>query len=123
MPQAETSAWPTDGTAMFVPTTDHEGEPVFVVLAKRTYELRPGGLVPTEKPKPLELVDVYHDNGDPQTHTVRQENETRALQAQDRFRGDRLGLGCRTTAGPSTRRDGRDSGGQEDHSRDRRSPV
>ena len=76
MPQAETSAWPTDGTAMFVPTTDHEGEPVFVVLAKRTYELRPGGLVPTEKPKPLELVDVYHDNGDPQTHTVRQENET-----------------------------------------------
>ena len=44
MPQAETSAWPTDGTAMFVPTTDHEGEPVFVVLAKRTYELRPGGL-------------------------------------------------------------------------------
>ena len=76
MPQVETSAWPTDGTAMFVPTTDHEGEPVFVVLAKRTYELRTGGLVPIGKPKPLELIDVYHDNGDPQTHTVRLENET-----------------------------------------------
>ena len=25
MPQAATTAWPTDGTAMFVPTTDHDG--------------------------------------------------------------------------------------------------
>src|SRR5207253_3014292 len=74
---AEKTRWPTDGTAALVPTTDHEGEPVFVVLAKRTYDLHPKGApTPTGEPRPLELIDVYYDDGDPQTHTVRLENET-----------------------------------------------
>ena len=77
MPPPEKPNWPADGTAMLVPTTDNEGEPVFVVLAKRTYDLRAGvSPIPIDKPRPLELIDVYHDGGDPQTHTVRLENET-----------------------------------------------
>src|SRR5207253_11143544 len=31
---------------------------------------------PTSEPRPLELIDVYYDDDDPQTHTVRLENET-----------------------------------------------
>jgi hypothetical protein len=76
MPPAN-PAWPTDGTATLVPTTDEDGEPVFVLLAKRTYDLTTGaGPVPAGPPAPLQLIDVYYDDGDPQTHTVRVENET-----------------------------------------------
>jgi hypothetical protein len=73
----DTTRWPADGTAAVVPTTDHEGEGVFVVLAKRTYDLGRGTApAPAGASRPLGLIDVYYDDGDPQTHTVRLENET-----------------------------------------------
>jgi len=77
---------PTDGTAMLVPTTDDTGQMVFVVLVKRTYNLPPNK-APTlvEKPRPLELIDVYYDDGDPQTHCVRLENETAPFKLKTDF--------------------------------------
>src|SRR2546423_1391060 len=69
--------WPTDGTAAVVPTTDAERQPVFVVLAKRTYTIRPNAApTPAAAPAPLALIDRYHNDGDPQETTVRIENET-----------------------------------------------
>ena len=76
MAAPRTNSWPTDGTAAIVPTIDAEGEGVFVVLMKRTYELLGTIPVPVDKTPPLQLIDVYYDGGDPQTHTVRRENET-----------------------------------------------
>lgn len=69
--------WPADGTAAVVPSTDAAGEPVFVVLAKRTYALRPNTApAPADATPPLRLIDEYHGDGDPQVTTVRLENET-----------------------------------------------
>lgn len=82
----EKPCWPTDGTAAIIPTTDHEGEPIFSVLAKRTYDLRSNGsLTPISPARPLELIDVYYDDGDPQTHTVRLENETAPYKVKTDF--------------------------------------
>ncbi len=72
-----TPSWPIDGTTALAPTIGPEGEPLFVLLAKRTYSLLPGGrCVPDEPPVPLRVIDAYYGDGDPQTHTVRLEAET-----------------------------------------------
>jgi hypothetical protein len=73
----DTTRWPDDGTAAVVPSVDADGEPVFAVLAKRTYDLPPGKApAPAAITRPLLQVDVYHDDGDPEVNTVRLENET-----------------------------------------------
>jgi hypothetical protein len=65
-----------DGTTALVPTIDHEREPVFVLLAKRTYHVRPNAVpVPAEKPVPLAHVDRYYEGGDPEITTVQFESE------------------------------------------------
>lgn len=69
--------WPLDGTTSFVPTVGADGEPVFVLLAKRTYSIPPNGKpIPVAPPRPLRTIDEYFDDGDPQTHTVSLEAET-----------------------------------------------
>ena len=73
---ANAQRWPNDGTTNFVPTTGADGEPIFVLLAKRTYSLPLNGPpTPVEAPRPLRAIDEYFDDGDPQTHTVRLEAE------------------------------------------------
>src|SRR5437870_33919 len=57
-----------------VPTAGAKGEPVFVVLAKRTYDLLPGAPpAPARQSRPLTQADAYYDGGDPETSTVQHE--------------------------------------------------
>lgn len=67
--------WPTDGTTTFAPTTGPDGEPIFVLLAKRSYSLQLNGQWAPASPVPLRAVDEYFGDGDPQTHSVRLEAE------------------------------------------------
>src|SRR5690242_17055182 len=55
---------------------DDEGQPVFSVLVKRTYELRPGGrLVRAESARPLVPIDQYYEDGDPEWAAVKHESD------------------------------------------------
>jgi hypothetical protein len=57
-----------------VPTVGAKGEPVFVVLAKRTYDLLPGAPPAlARQPRELTQIDAYHDDGDPETSTAQHE--------------------------------------------------
>src|SRR5262245_20872146 len=57
-----------------VPTIGARGEPVFVVLAKRTYDLLPGKPpAVAKKPRELTQSDVYFDTADPELSTVEDE--------------------------------------------------
>ncbi len=59
-----------------VPTKNENSEPVFVVLAKRTYDIRPKQpLVRAEPTPPFIEVDVYYDEADPEHSTVKYESE------------------------------------------------
>src|SRR5262249_12480122 len=50
------------------------GAPIFSVLVKRTYEIRPNQpAVRAERTKPMVMVDEYYDHGDPEYYTVKYE--------------------------------------------------
>jgi hypothetical protein len=58
------------------PTKNENSEPVFAVLVKRTYDIRPKQpLVRAEQTPPLIEVDVYYDDADPEHSTVKYESE------------------------------------------------
>jgi len=64
------------GTTTVVPTIDDVREPVFVLLAKRTYDIRPNAVpAPAAKAIPLTHIDKYYEGGDPETTTVQFESE------------------------------------------------
>ena len=59
-----------------VPGKTETGNPIFSVLVKRTYDVRPGqAVVRAQKTNPLVKVDVYYDHGDPETCCVKYETD------------------------------------------------
>jgi hypothetical protein len=53
-----------------------EGQPIFSLLVKRTYDIRPGGrVVRAEKPRSFAKIDEYYDDGDPEWTTLKHEND------------------------------------------------
>jgi len=53
---------------------DHQNEPVFSLLTKRTYDIRNGSrLVRATTTRPFVQVDQYYDDGDPEWATVKHE--------------------------------------------------
>lgn len=57
-----------------LPGQDDQGNPIFSVLVKRTYDIVPDGvMVRAEKDSPLTPIDEYYDMGDAQTSTVKYE--------------------------------------------------
>ncbi|HEY7306304.1 MAG TPA: DUF2169 domain-containing protein [Bryobacteraceae bacterium] len=58
-----------------VASKDDKKRDVFCVLVKRTYDIRRGSVVRAGEDKPLHLVDVYYDRGDPETCSVRYESD------------------------------------------------
>ena len=55
---------------------DGEGQPIFSVLVKRTYDISPGRQTQrAERARPLVKMDVYYENGDPQWSTVQYETD------------------------------------------------
>lgn len=57
-----------------LPGQDDEGNPIFSLLAKRTYDIVPDKpAVRAAEDKPLTQIDQYYDMGDPQTSTVQYE--------------------------------------------------
>ena len=58
-----------------VASKDDRRQDVFCVLLKRTYCIRSGHAVRAEKDRPLHLIDVYYDSGDPETSSVQYEND------------------------------------------------
>lgn len=63
-----------------VPGKNDDGTSVFSVLVKRTYDIVAGGRVqPAEQTMPLIKVDVYYDDGYPESSTVKFENELAAF--------------------------------------------
>jgi len=58
------------------PGMDDEGQPVFSVLVKRSYDLASGApLIRAESDRPLQKIDAYWEMGDAQTSTVQYESE------------------------------------------------
>jgi hypothetical protein len=75
MSAAATRTKPEETFAV-LPGTNGDGTPIFSVLVKRTYDLRPGvGVVRAEKARPFVLADVYYDGGDAETSTVQYETD------------------------------------------------
>jgi hypothetical protein len=59
-----------------LPSRDEAGTPIFALLVKRTYDIRPGQAASrAEKTYPLVKVDRYYDGGDAETSTVREETD------------------------------------------------
>jgi hypothetical protein len=55
---------------------DDKNQPIFSVLVKRTYDIRPGGRVTRAgKTRPLVQADEYYDDGDPEWATVKYETD------------------------------------------------
>ena len=55
---------------------DDRNQPIFSVLVKRTYNIRPGGRIArAEKSRPFIPADQYYDNGDPEWATVKYETD------------------------------------------------
>ncbi|HUQ84043.1 MAG TPA: DUF2169 domain-containing protein [Gemmatimonadaceae bacterium] len=66
----------SNGVYQIVPGQNDAGEHVFSVIAKRTYRFLPnGGTERHTTDHPLRLIDVYYDDGDPETSTVQHESE------------------------------------------------
>ena len=58
------------------PGVDEEGNPVFCLLAKRTYDIVPNAPARrAEEDRPLTQIDEYYDMGDAQTATVKYESD------------------------------------------------
>lgn len=54
-----------------MPGQDGNGEPIFSLLVKRTYDIRPGqAAVRAAEDRVLQQIDAYYDMGDAQTSTV-----------------------------------------------------
>jgi hypothetical protein len=85
-----------DCTTMIVPTIDDAREPIFAVLAKRTYDIRPNA-EPSPAPEavPLTLIDRYYEDGDPQTTAVQFEAEV----APFKLATDFVVIGCACAPG------------------------
>jgi len=61
---------------IIVPGKTATGTPIFSVLVKRTYDIRPGQpAVRAERTNPLVLIDEYYDDGDPESSTVKHETD------------------------------------------------
>lgn len=59
-----------------LPARSDTGEPVFSALVKRTYDIRSGReAMRAEQSRPMQLVDAYYDDGDPQVTTVQHESD------------------------------------------------
>jgi len=55
---------------------DDAGRPIFSILVKRTYDIRPGQRVlRAEKTRPFVQTDEYYDDGDPESATVKFETD------------------------------------------------
>ncbi len=54
---------------------DDKRRDVFCTLLKRTYDITKSGCVRAEQDRPLDLVDVYYEPGDPETCSVQYEND------------------------------------------------
>jgi hypothetical protein len=66
----------TEEVFTVLPGQTESGKPIFAVLVKRTYDIRPNqAAVRAEQTKPLVQVDVYHDDGDPETATLKYETD------------------------------------------------
>jgi hypothetical protein len=61
---------------VILPTKNQDAKPVFSVLVKRTYTIRPGqAALRTERVRSFVHTDVYYDAGDPETSTVKFESD------------------------------------------------
>ena len=59
-----------------LPGKDANGEPIFSVLVKRTYDIQPGRVCErAAKPQPFVEVDQYFDSGDPEWLSVQYESD------------------------------------------------
>lgn len=66
---------PAEETAI-LPSKDENGSPIFALLVKRTFDIRPGQVATrAERAYPLIKVDRYYDGGDAETSTVREETD------------------------------------------------
>jgi len=65
-----------------LPSRDAEARPVFCVLLKRTYDIRPGRRAERAvRARPLLKVDEYYDGGDAETSTVKYESDLSAYKS------------------------------------------
>lgn len=70
------AAGPNQEESAVVPGKGGAGEPIFSLLVKRTYRIRPGlPALRKEKANALVKVDRYYDDGDPETSTVQYETD------------------------------------------------
>jgi hypothetical protein len=70
-----TSSTPVEEMTV-LPSKDENGAPIFALLAKRTYDIRPGQpAARADTTYPLVKVDRYYDGGDAETSTVREETD------------------------------------------------
>ncbi|MDB5105327.1 MAG: hypothetical protein JWP91_3016 [Fibrobacteres bacterium] len=59
-----------------LPGQDEEGNPIFSMLVKRTYDFTANGIATrAEQDEKLRPIDEYYDMGDPQTATVKYESD------------------------------------------------
>lgn len=66
----------SNGVFQIVPGQNSAGEHVFAAIVKRTYRIVPNGKAERQAADhPLRLIDVYYDEGDPETSTVQHEAE------------------------------------------------
>jgi hypothetical protein len=67
---------PAKAEPAILPGQDGDGNPVFSVLVKRTYDIVPDKpAARAAEDKPLTAIDQYYDMGDPQTSTVQFESD------------------------------------------------
>lgn len=79
MKEVATARVPNEVEAVIQGKND-QNRPIFSVLVKRTYDIRPGQRVArAEKVRALVLADHYYDNGDPEWATVKYETDLAAF--------------------------------------------
>lgn len=66
---------PTSEAYQVIPGQTETRQHIFSALVKRTYAIRPDGLVRLEKPRPFHLIDSYFKPGDPETCSIRTETD------------------------------------------------
>lgn len=63
-------------TFIVLPGKADDGNPIFAVLVKRTYNIKPGlACIRAERTNPMVNVDLYYDGGDPENSTVQYETD------------------------------------------------